>query len=132
MAAFYLDNDVDIALASLLEASGHNATTARDQHLQRAPDAEHLLLAAQSEWIFVTRNANHFRVLHEAWRLWTAAWGVPVQHAGILVIPHGPIRESALNVAGIAQMGLALSNQLYEWRRSRGWMLYQLPGTAHH
>jgi hypothetical protein len=75
MAAFYLDNDIDIALATLLSASGHTATTAHDQHLQRAPDAEHLFLAAQNEWIMVTRNANHFRVLHEAWRLWTAAWG---------------------------------------------------------
>jgi predicted nuclease of predicted toxin-antitoxin system len=66
MAAFYLDNDVDVALATLLQAQGHTATTVRDLRLQRASDAEHLLLAAQNEWIMVTLNAGHFRVLHDA------------------------------------------------------------------
>jgi hypothetical protein len=114
MAAFYLDNDVDVALATLLQAQGHTATTVRDLRLQRAPDAERLLLAAQNEWIMVTRNAGHFRVLHDAWRLWSVAWDIPIRHAGILIIPHGPIREAVISITGIIDMNVPLSNQLYE------------------
>jgi hypothetical protein len=116
MAAFYLDNDVNVVLAELLRSRGHTALTARDLALQRAPDADHLLLAAQRGWIMVTRNVGHFRVLHEAWRLWSTAWNISITHAGILVIPHGRLQEMALHIAGITQMNLSLDNQLYEWR----------------
>lgn len=48
MAAFYLDNDVDVGLADLLRSLGHTATTARDLGLRAAADADQLLLAARN------------------------------------------------------------------------------------
>ncbi len=124
MAAYLLDNDVDVVLADLLRALGHTAVTVRDQGLQRARDAELLLRAARSGSVFVTRNADHFRVLHEAWRLWTADWNITMTHAGIVIIPHGRIREIAPHVSAITEMDLPLANHLYEWHWQRGWLLY--------
>lgn len=129
MAAFYLDHDVDVVLADLLRARGHQATTVRDLGLERASDAEHLLLAAQRGWLFVTRNGGHFLVLHQAWRLWSAAWNVPLRHAGILIIPHGRIRELAFHIAEFPRMDLPVANALYEWHWQRGWLPYRTVQT---
>ncbi len=54
MADFYLDADVPVALAPELEYRVHIARTTQDLGLRHAPDDEHLLLAAEQHWIFVT------------------------------------------------------------------------------
>ena len=73
MAAFYLDNDVNIRVSTLLRAADHHAITTRDLGLESASDEEQLLLAAQQGWIFVSHNEADFVLLDAAWQLWTAA-----------------------------------------------------------
>ncbi len=87
----------------------------------------HLLTAARASRILVTRNWRDFRLLHRAWR----DWGVPLGHAGILIIPQPPFwsfRQAAAELQVIGQQvdaGATLTNELREfivgpppeWRR---------------
>ena len=120
MAHFYLDENIPIQVARELPHWGHHGITVRDQGLLRAGDDEHLLLAAQRGWIFVTRNRDDFILLHNAWQRWTRAWQVQEQHAGILITPHEWVAaQTALEVHQFVQTGLPLQNQIYEWRQGR-------------
>jgi hypothetical protein len=92
MARVSIDNDVATALAQILTAAGHPAVTARGQGMDAADDDEQLLFAAQHGWVLVTHNRGDFELLHKAWWRWSAAWGVSVHHAGILVIEQIPMR----------------------------------------
>ena len=99
---------------------GHGVRTVRDLGLQRAGDEEHMLLAARNRWIIVTHNANHFKLLHDAWY----AWQVAMVHGGILIAPHGPPEMLARLVGTFPHMDLPIANRLYEWRRHGGWHPY--------
>ncbi len=120
MADFYIDADVSAALAPGLEFWGHIARTAYDLGLRHNSDDQHLLLAAQNSWIFVTCNRRDFILLHDACVRWTVAWQMPVQHAGILVVPQEPPMPLARDIDRFMQASPALANQLYILRPA-GW-----------
>jgi hypothetical protein len=132
MASLCLDNDVAVHVATILRTAGHQAVTTRDLGLGRASDAQLLLVAAERGWTFVTHNADDFTLLDDGWRRWSAAWGVSVHHAGILLLPQATPAERAqgrLGPAGLAQYlidlldtGSPRANELWQWRRAAGWV----------
>jgi len=71
---FYLDNDVSVKVANLLNAKGHDVVSARSLDLRSATDAEHLLNAALSNRILVSHNFDDYELLHDAWQRWSTAW----------------------------------------------------------
>jgi hypothetical protein len=121
MAAFYLDEDVPEALASLLTAGGHRATTARIEGRKGVADDAQLWHAALNRWTFVTLNRRDYQMLHGAWR----HWSVPRQHAGILVLPHVPRADlpalSAAIDALVSDPSAVLANGFYTWTAAIGW-----------
>lgn len=100
MANFYIDNDVALEVAEFLSAVGHTAGTARAVGREGSTDEEQLLVASQGGRIFVTHSEHDFISLHDAWQRWSAAWGVAVQHAGVLIVPQG--RRYGMNWAADA------------------------------
>lgn len=121
MAAFYLDEDVPEALAPLLAGVGHRATTTRIEGHKGVPDYVQLWHAALHGWIFVTLNRKDYLLLHGAWQ----HWGVPRQHAGILVLPHVPRADLPALAAAIDALVssplIVQGNALYSWTASAGW-----------
>jgi len=127
VAAFYTDHNVARAVAELLRVAGHVAVTARDLGLEEASDDEQLLTAAQHDRIFVTHNESDFILLHDAWQRWSATWGVPAQHAGILIIPQGrkygidwDARQISQEILNGHQICGLLTNALLQ-RKETGW-----------
>jgi len=124
MPEFYLDHNVSAELARLLRATGHIVIAARDIRLEHAKDDEHLLVAAQRDWVLISHNEGDFVLLHAAWRRWSAAWGVTESHSGILIVPQFP-RATSPQVAQALDdlMGThpLLTNDLYFWRPASGW-----------
>ena len=124
MADFYLDHNVALDTASFLQARGHGAFTARGMRLEAATDDEHLLTASHRGWILVTHNRDDFVLLHEAWLRWSGAWGVTLEHAGILIVPHPPrvpIAQAAQELDAFVARGLPLRNELFELRSTGIW-----------
>ncbi|MBI2761352.1 MAG: DUF5615 family PIN-like protein [Chloroflexi bacterium] len=124
MAAFYLDHNVSVQIAYRLQAAGHTVTTAHQLGLSRGRDEVHFLLAAQRGWTLITYNRKDFVLLHDAWLLWSASWGVTPTHAGVLVsaqrntVPHDLM---AAEIDSLVQSNAPLLNQLYEWRPASRW-----------
>ena len=120
MAAFYLDEDVPEALATLLIAYGHVAVTTRAEGRKGTPDYMQLGHAALQGWVFVALNRKDYLLLQGAWRL----WGVAMQHPGILIAPHVPRIDPPVLAAGIETLvtepGNVLDDMLYQWTGS-GW-----------
>jgi hypothetical protein len=127
LASFYLDQDVDVALAPALQEFGHTAVATGALGLARSPDAAQLLFAAKRRWVLISHNRDDFVVLHDAWKLWTVDWDVAVEHAGILVIPQRigadfwTVPHAAGQIDELIRQARPLSNELYEWRRGTGW-----------
>lgn len=131
MADLYLDHNIAAQLADLLDARGHAAQTVGTLGLAAASDDALLLRAAQDARIFVTHNWSDFRLLHDAWQRWSAAWGVTAAHAGVLVIPTRPVWDTQQAAEEIDRLLTKLpetrhtvTNQLYRWQRDRGWTQY--------
>jgi len=132
MARLCLDNDIAVRVAIILRGAGHQVVTTREIGLARASDAELLLTAAQRGWILVTHNADDFTLLDDGWHRWSAAWGIPVVHAGILLLPQatpaertqgrlGP-PELADLIRGLLVSGSPGANELWQWKRAAGWL----------
>lgn len=124
MADLHLDHNVSSQLASLLRDAGHDVIETRMIGMPRATDDVLLLTAAQAGRIFVTRNEADFVLLHNAWRRWSAAWGVTVAHAGVLVLPPPPHLGVTLAAQALDQFllsGVPLAWELYVFRQTRGW-----------
>ncbi len=131
MADLYLDHNVAAQLADLLQARGHTVQTVGSLGLAAASDDALLLLAAQDARIFVTHNWSDFRLLHDAWQRWSAAWGIAATHAGVLVIPTRPVWDTHRAAEEIDRLlttppetGHIVTNQLYRWHRDREWVQY--------
>lgn len=123
MTDFYLDHNVARGVAPELRSRGHTARTASDIGLDAAGDDEHLIVAAQNGWTLITHNRKDFALLHDAWQRWTNVWQVPERHAGILLVPQTwPADQIAREIDLFVQTPQLLTNQLYEWRSSRGWV----------
>jgi len=136
LTSFYLDSDIGSRFAASLESRGHDVTSAAQDGLRSATDDEHSLRAADLSRVLVTHNWHDFLLLHDAWRRWTAAWSVERGHAGIVIVqqpPNLPSDRAAHDVAGFAQSGRPLRNELYRrrvggtraiwerWRVGVGW-----------
>ena len=124
MVFLYFDHAVSADVARLLRYRGHYTVTARDIGMDSAKDDVHLLLAWQRGWIFVTHDEGDFTLLHDAWRRWAQAWQVaPIpQHPGILIIPQPwPAPDPAQELGRFLQSSPPLANELYRYRRTRGW-----------
>jgi hypothetical protein len=109
------------ALATLLVALGHTATTVRATNCKGLPDYAQLWHAALHGWVFITLNRKDYALLHGAWRL----WGVAHQHPGILIAPHVP-RADLVGLAAaidalVANPVTVLANTLFEWTATAGW-----------
>jgi hypothetical protein len=75
----YLDEDVDVLLASLLAVHGMDCLTpAQTGHLGWTDEA-HLEYATQEARVLITHNRVHFENLAVAW------WGAQRDHAGIVL-----------------------------------------------
>ncbi len=124
MASFYADHDIAAQTVYWLRQLGHDVTTTRALHQERASDAHQLWTAALNGWILVTHNTDDYRLLHEAWQL----WGVDRAHNGVLVIPHWQSllpqwapEAAARELASFMTQHLSIENQLYIWQRRTGW-----------
>ncbi|MGH2354417.1 MAG: DUF5615 family PIN-like protein, partial [Chloroflexota bacterium] len=87
MTAFHIDHDVTNHVTQSLHNYGHHAWTARDLGLEKAHDGVQLMAAAQQQRVLVSHNWKDFRLLHRTWLHWTEVWQIPLQHAGILIVP---------------------------------------------
>jgi hypothetical protein len=121
LASLYTDNDIDVGVAETLRAMGHIVVTARDLHTTRVLDDEHLLIAAERQWIFVTKDKG-FRTLHDAWRRWSRAWNVTPTHSGILILHGEWLRVRATQeIFDFLDQGPPLTNELDEYFMGTGW-----------
>jgi hypothetical protein len=126
VARFFVDVDVAVAIGQLLAAGGHDVEFARDLGLGKAGDEQILGTATQRAGIPLTHNIKDFSLLHRAWRLWSAQWGVrpaPL-HAGILGLEqidaslHGQMIQQ---IEGLVASRASVTNELHAWSRAHGW-----------
>ncbi|MDQ6604143.1 MAG: DUF5615 family PIN-like protein [Chloroflexota bacterium] len=54
-------------MARLLADRGHHVVTTDEEGRKGAPNARQLLYAAARGWTLLTNNADHYRLLHDAW-----------------------------------------------------------------
>jgi hypothetical protein len=92
-AKVYVDEDVDILVATLLLAQGTDATTTRAQGMLGQPESAQLAYAASVERCILTHNRVDFERLH----LQYMADGR--QHSGITVVPQKSVYEIVQRVA---------------------------------
>ena len=135
MAAFYADENVSLALEHLLRQRGHACATTHAEHHLGAPDSHQLLYAATRGWTLITHNRGDFRLLHDAWHLWSDAWQVSPQHAGILVLEPVP-GQTASDVAELIQdivtrHDVMLANARYDWGPMSGWVRFPRQAIGH-
>jgi hypothetical protein len=127
LAELYIDSNVALEVAEFLRTAGHIAVTARQLGREGNTDNEHLLVASQDGRIFLTHNEQDFILLHDAWRRWSAAWGVAAHQAGILIVPQErrygiDWRPEAVSQAVISclQQGSPVAGYLFR-RKEAGW-----------
>lgn len=87
-------------LVSLLRTAGHRVSTPVDANTLGRGDEEHLDYAAQHSLVLLTRDADDFRVLHEANQ----------DHAGILAIYQDNDPSRDMNYAEIVKAIANLEN----------------------
>jgi uncharacterized membrane protein YgaE (UPF0421/DUF939 family) len=73
----YLDEDVDVMIATLLRARGFSVTSALDAGNLGKSDAQQLEYAAEHHTALLTHNRNHFLALSESYYTQNRThWGV--------------------------------------------------------
>ena len=125
----YLDENVSLQLAALLDARGYDIETAWHLGTMGAEDQEQFAIAVRSQRVLITHDRADFRPLHRAWRSWFAEWGTrPLpRHAGILIIPQHPVLradEVADVIDQFIQSDVAaggIANRFFAWTREDGW-----------
>lgn len=83
----YLDEDVDVLLATLLLAHGFEATTTLDADMLGVDDVDQLAFAAQNQWAMLTHNRIHFESLVESYH------AAGQSHAGVIIAVRRPPHE---------------------------------------
>jgi hypothetical protein len=124
LSDLYLDHNVSHGLVPLLLVSGHHTLTSRDISSERLPDDAQLLFAVRARRILVTHNRDDFRMLHDAWVSWPAAFGVALPpHPGILVLDTGSAEALAPVIISFLDETPTdrLANAVFWWRRHAGW-----------
>lgn len=121
MTDLYLDHNISKRLADLLRDAAYRVVTTPEVGMDDAGDERQLLLAAARGWVFITHNIKDYYLVHDAWLLWSDAWGVSPVHAGILIIPDAPAGLPMLReIDAFLAQGLPLRNELYEWKLDGG------------
>lgn len=127
----YVDEDLSDSLPGFLGGLGHDAVHTRAIGNSGFIDPEQLAYAARHGRVLLTSNFDDFRMLHEAWLVWTPEWaGAGASpHPGILVVPN----PNEMNADAMARLVDAfvrradmadLRNRLFRWRASTGWLDY--------
>jgi hypothetical protein len=108
-AEVYLDEDVSVLIATLLQARGFKATTARGEGKLSEDDPGQLAHAASIGHCLVTHNRVHFEQLHEEY----LASGN--RHFGIIIAARRSPSEVARRLAVLLNTLTAdeLENQLF-------------------
>ena len=128
MAAFSLDENVAVAIAPALRGLGHVATTAEEERRLGASDSIQLLHAADRRWTLITHNRRDYRLLHDAWLLWTNAWNVDRDQSGIIVIEQR-LAQPASEITDVIHtfvrdLPTPIGNALYDRRLGVGWVRF--------
>jgi len=138
----HLDHNVSRYVGPLLQTRGHGVVLSRDIGADTLTDDAVLLSAVRANRILVTHNRNDFRMLHDAWLTWPAAFGVELPpHPGILVMDVAPPADLAAVLIELLASTSAgsLANTILWWHRRDGWRQpmagglwgpYQPPGDA--
>lgn len=123
---YYIDEDPPQLAASALRKFDRDAVSTTEAGNKGFGDARQLLFAVQTGRVLVTCNKVDFRMLHEAWILWTTELGSDrwLPHPGILIVPSGSeLRADALArlLDEFADGAGDTANRLFEWTRLNGW-----------
>ncbi|MCC7371410.1 MAG: DUF5615 family PIN-like protein [Chloroflexi bacterium] len=124
MAQLYLDHNVARRVGELLQGGGHDVLASRDIQSERLSDDVLLLATVRFHRIFVTHNRGDFKLLHDAWVTWPAAFGIALpSHPGILVLDAGSPDTLAEIVADFLDAVHldALLDAIFWWHRRDGW-----------
>lgn len=93
--------------------------------MARAKDAEQLVVATQQNRVIITHNAGDFKLLHDAWRIWSQEWQIFTAHPGILIPKQMQPSAIAHYIDVFLSQVLPLPNELYFWKNQGGWTRYQ-------
>ena len=96
----------------------------RDIGGARLTDDALLLTSTQAGRVFITHNRDDFRMLHDAWVTWPAAFGMAFPaHPGILILDQGSVETLARIVIDmLAQLPPErVANGIFWWHRHDGW-----------
>ncbi len=124
MAHLYLDHNVARRVELLLGSNGHDVLASRAINTERLPDDALLLTTVRLSRIFVTHNRTDFRMLHDAWVTWPAAFGMALPpHPGILVLDSAPPETLASVIADFLDEGRPedLPDAVFWWHHRDGW-----------
>jgi hypothetical protein len=122
MARIFADHMIPREVVERLRTFGHDAVASRDLALDDFADDVQILAAASTQRVLITHDIKDFEKLHDAWRRWSAAWQVSVQHAGILIVPQGrPVQETVDAIDRFIDSGVNLTNKLYRLRADGLW-----------
>ena len=116
MARFYLDEDIDPEVGSILERYTHDVVHAYDLGNRSVPDPQHLLVAAEAQRILVTFNRRDFQTLHQFWTALNIWGNLDRRHAGILTA-WGQINAEpwADLLHAFANWAPELGNEMWGW-----------------
>lgn len=89
--------------------------------MTRGRDDQHLLFATQSGRILITHNWKDFRLLHNAWHEWSAAWDFRREHVGILVMSQATVAQLMAALHTLLESDQPLADRLYRWTPGSGW-----------
>ena len=124
MASLYFDHNVSHDVGPSLWSLGHELVFSRDMRSTTLPDDALLLSSVQAGRVLVTYNRRDFRMLHDAWVTWPAAFGMALpMHPGILILdqarPEMLVRALATFLGQVTPSRLA--NGIFWWHRHDGW-----------
>src|SRR5260221_3615132 len=109
----YLDECVDVDLATGLIRRGFRATTTRAEARSGATDEAQLEFASARGWILISHNKRHFVRWHQTFRRELRP------HNGIIILPKSPLPRLELRAAmaldWIEQSDQSLAGRLVLW-----------------
>jgi len=108
-AQLYLDEDLDVSIASRVRWMGFQAETARSMGNLGLKDPQQLAFAVQNDWVIVTHNREDFEALAEEYRRTNRV------HCGIIVAFRRKPQEIARRLAKLVNTLTAseMRNQLF-------------------
>lgn len=126
MARIYLDEDIGShALIDLLRQAHHAVTYSRAIGNNDVSDDYHLYAATARDEVLVSYDSDYC-VIHGALYRMASDHGIPIMHAGILLVPQRglAIRDIARYLDAFFAAELPIANRLYEYREQGSWVQY--------